>query len=194
MSTKQSPESTPAEWAEFIEPTRCWVERVVVGLNFCPFAKREVDAHRVHYAVADSRETPEVLQTLLEEFHRLDAQPEIETTLLILPYGFEGFFDYLDLEDWAQGLLAQEGYEGVYQVASFHPDYCFADAAEDDPANYTNRSPFPMLHLIREASLEQALKHHPDPESIPQTNIDLARENGLASMQSLLGSCLKPKG
>lgn len=175
----------------FIEPTRCWVSEVVVGLNFCPFAKREVEAGRVHYAVVDSREPEQVLQALLDELQRLDDQPTIETTLLIIPYGFEGFFDYLDLADWAQGLLEQEGYEGVYQVASFHPDYCFADTQQDDPANYTNRSPYPMLHIIREASLEQVLNHHPDPDSIPQTNIKLARDKGLEVMQALLANCIK---
>lgn len=176
---------------QWIKPTQCWVEKVVVGLNFCPFAKREVDAGRVHYAVNSSKDPAQILQWLLTECSRLDQNPEIETSLLILPSGFEGFLDYLDLMDLAERLLAAEGYEGVYQLASFHPDYCFAGEDDDDPANYTNRSPFPMMHLIREASLETALAHHPDPDGIPDTNIQLAREKGLLQMQALRQACME---
>ena len=86
--------------------------------------------------------------------------------------------------------MEEKGYEGVYQLASFHPDYCFADSDEDDPANYTNRSPYPMLHLIREASIERALASYKNPENIPETNIKLARELGLDKMQSLLKDTL----
>lgn len=180
---------TETALAQWVEPTRRWVETVVVGLNFCPFAKREVDAGRVFYTVNQSQDTATLLQWLLDECQRLDENVEIETSLLILPYGFEGFFDYLDLMDLAERLIIAEGYEGIYQVASFHPDYCFADAAENDAANYTNRSPYPMWHLIREASLERALKHYPDPDSIPHTNIQLARAKGLAQMQALRQAC-----
>lgn len=175
---------------QIIQSTRCWVEKVVVGLNFCPFAKREVDAERVYYGVQNDSSLEAVLTQLMLECQRLDQNPDIETSLLILPVGFEGFLDYLDLIALAEDLMVQEGYEGVYQLASFHPDYCFAGEAEEDPANYTNRSPYPMLHLIREASLEKALAHHPDPDSIPQTNIDLAREKGLEQMQTLRQACL----
>lgn len=177
------------DFEQWIIPTRRWVETVVVGLNFCPFAKREVDSGRVFYAVNVSQDTETLLQWLLDECQRLDENDDIETSLLILPNGFEGFLDYLDLMDLAEILMVAEGYEGVYQVASFHPDYCFADADEQDPANYTNRSPYPMMHLIREASLERALQHHPDPDSIPDTNIKLAREKGLAQMQALRQAC-----
>ncbi|WP_029934439.1 DUF1415 domain-containing protein [Thiomicrospira pelophila] len=175
---------------QIIQATRCWVDKVVVGLNFCPFAKREVDAERVYYSVQEDSSLEAVLTQLMLECQRLDQNPDIETSLLILPVGFEGFLDYLDLIALAEDLMVQEGYEGVYQLASFHPDYCFAGEAENDPANYTNRSPYPMLHLIREASLEKALAHHPDPDSIPQTNIDLAREKGLEQMQALRQACL----
>lgn len=174
---------------QIIQATRCWVEKVVVGLNFCPFAKREVDAGRVYYGVQMDSAIEAVLTQVMLECQRLDQQPDIETSLLILPVGFEGFLDYLDLVALADDLMLQEGYEGVYQLASFHPDYCFEGEAESDPANYTNRSPYPMLHLIREASLETALAHHPDPDSIPQTNIDLAREKGLSHMQALRQAC-----
>ena len=91
----------------------------------------------------------------------------------------------------ANDLMFEQGYEGVYQLASFHPDYCFADSEADDPANYTNRSPYPMLHLIREQSIEKALALYKKPESIPETNVQLARELGLKKMQSLLEEAVK---
>ena len=186
MTSQQDKTQNFEQW---INPTRRWVENLVVGLNFCPFAKREVDAGRVFYSVNLSRQSEDLLQWLLDECQRLDEHDDIETSLLILPNGFEGFLDYLDLIDLAERLIVAEGYEGVYQVASFHPDYCFAGEPENDPANYTNRSPYPMMHLIREASLERALQHHPDPDSIPDTNIKLAREKGLAQMQALRQAC-----
>ncbi|MDH5711889.1 MAG: DUF1415 domain-containing protein, partial [Gammaproteobacteria bacterium] len=114
-----------------------------------------------------------------------------ETTLLVFAEGFKDFGDYLDLVELAQDLLADQGYEGIYQIASFHPDYCFADAELDDAANYTNRSPYPMLHLIREASMEKALAHYPEPEKIPERNVEYARELGLEEMQRQLEACCK---
>jgi len=97
----------------------------------------------------------------------------------------ENFDDYLDFLEISNQLLIDQGYEGVFQLASFHPDYCFADTSPDDPANYTNRSPWPMLHIIREASLEQVLQNYPNPEDIPQRNIDYCRQLGLEVMQKM---------
>jgi hypothetical protein len=116
----------------------------------------------------------------------MDIEPATETTLLILPEGCTQFNDFLDLTAMAEQLLIDQGYEGVYQLASFHPDYCFAGEDENDPANYTNRSPYPMLHIIREASIEQALKTYPNPELIPERNIELTRKLGLEKIQALL--------
>ncbi|SFR50118.1 DUF1415 domain-containing protein [Thiomicrospira sp. ALE5] len=178
-----------AEQRPILAATQKWLQSIVIGLNFCPFAQREFDKNAIHYALVDSRNTEDVLTALQAEWQRLDQQPDIATTLLILPYGFEGFWDYLDLVDLAEQLLVMEGYEGTYQVASFHPDYCFADADEQDPANFTNRSPYPMLHILREAQLSQALDHHPDPDSIPATNVQRARELGLAQMKALRQAC-----
>lgn len=170
---------------ELIAATADWIESVVVAHNFCPFAKRELRRHGVRYAVADgSGEAP--LAALLAECRHLDGSPDTETTLLVLPEGFEDFEDYLDLTAMAEDLLAEHGYEGVYQVASFHPDYRFADAAEDDAANYTNRSPYPMLHLLREDSLSRAIDAYPDVDRIPETNIAKARALGAAHWQTLL--------
>jgi hypothetical protein len=109
----------------------------------------------------------------------LNEQPEVETALIILPEGFSDFEEYLDLVYEAEELIIDEGFEGTYQVASFHPNYVFADSDDNDPANYTNRSPYPMLHILREDLLEVAVDNHPDPESIPDQNIAKAKSLGL---------------
>ena len=169
-----------------IEQTRAWIEAVVVGLNFCPFAKRELRKNAVRFAVCESGNTEDILQQLIDECGFLDAHDDTETTLLIIPNGFADFMNYLDLADLAEQLLAEQGYEGVYQVASFHPEYCFAEQDLDDPANYTNRSPYPMLHLLREASLDKAIDAYPDIDSIPETNIEKARGLGSDYFKALL--------
>ena len=113
----------------------------------------------------------------------------METTLLIIPASFKSFDAYLELVSHAQMLLEKWGYEGVYQLASFHPQYLFEGTQDDDPANYTNRSVYPMLHILREASLTVAIDSHPDPQSIPVRNISYARKRGLAAMQLLRAAC-----
>ncbi len=187
--------TTPCTDEHIIQHTRQWVESVVVGCNFCPFAARELARNSIHYRVLrrdpDMDDTEQVLHALVEECVELDADAAIETSLLILPKGFNFFDDYLDLLSIADALLQEQGYEGVYQLASFHPDYCFAEQDDRDAANYTNRSPYPMLHLIREASMERALAAHPDPDAIPQRNVDYARAQGLAAMRAKLAACLQ---
>lgn len=158
--------------------TRQWVETFVVARNVCPFAGREVARDTIRYVILDAGDWEQALLTLVAECERLDETPAIETTLLVLTPGLEAFDDYLDFLEVAEALLADQGYEGTYQLASFHPEYRFADAEPEDPANFTNRSPFPMLHLLREAGLEQALSHYPDPEAIPERNIAALREVG----------------
>jgi hypothetical protein len=166
--------------------TRQWLETVVIGLNFCPFAKRELRRNAIRFTESPSHRVEKVLEQLVAECEFLDKHPDAETTLLILPAGFEEFLDYLDLLELAERLLAELGYEGVYQIASFHPDYCFADADHEDAANFTNRSPYPMLHLLREASLDAAIDNHPDIDAIPQSNIDKARMLGADYFRALL--------
>jgi hypothetical protein len=121
---------------------------------------------------------------------RLDQDQTIATSLLIFPNAFHRWVDYLDLVARAEKLLRQKGYNGIYQVASFHPLYQFAGAAPNDPANYTNRSIHPMLHLLREDQVEKALLQYPHPEGIPERNINFAREKGEAYMKMLRDSCL----
>lgn len=169
-----------------IAQTRYWLEHVVIGLNFCPFAKPVFEQGKIHFQVSDAQSLECCLEDLIAEAERLDTQSEIETSLLIFESSLQDFDNFLDVLDIANDLLFEQGYEGIYQLASFHPDYCFADCDTDDPANYTNRSPYPIFHLLREQSIESALAHYKNPENIPQTNEQLARELGLKKMQNLL--------
>ncbi len=175
---------------QIITQTKKWITDVVVGLNFCPFAAREMKQNTIRYVVENSEEEEDVLALLLQECKNLDEDKSIETTLLIFPQSFADFTAYLDLVSLSEDLIVGEGYEGIYQVASFHPDYCFADSESNDAANYTNRSPYPMLHLLREESIEKALLRYENPEQIPERNVHFAREKGTAYMKMLRDSCL----
>jgi uncharacterized protein len=174
-----------------IEQTKKWIIDIVVGCNFCPFAAKEVKAGSIHYEVSAVTDMGECLSVLLKECERLDIDHHIETTFIIFPGAFPEFDKYLNLVTLAEKLLNKQGYEGVYQVASFHPLYCFEGSPENDAANYTNRSPYPMLHLLREEKVEQALARYPRPEQIPERNILFAREKGEAYMKMLRDTCFK---
>jgi len=169
--------------------TQAWVESVVVKHNFCPFARREVESQRLRYQVVEQPLPAVGLQALADECALLDREAGIETTLLVCPRGYEAFEDFLDLVDLANQLLEQLGYEGVYQLAHFHPDYQFEGVDKADASNYTNRSPYPMLHLIREASMAKALASYEAPEQIPERNVALARSLGATAMQEALDAC-----
>lgn len=175
---------------KIISQTKKWITDVVVGCNFCPFAAREVKRGSIQYVVLHDAIMPIVRASLTQALKELDNNSGVETTLLIIPTGIENFDDYLDLLADAEGFLATKGYEGIYQLASFHPEYLFAGASASDPANYTNRSPYPMLHLLREASVSKAVDSHPDIDAIPSTNIRFANEQGLVFMKQLLASCM----
>lgn len=174
-----------------VEACKQWVEKVVIGHNFCPFAKPEYDKGRVRFVLSETTEVEAGLEALIKECERLDDSADIETTLIIYSNLCVDFEDFLDFVEMANQLIEMQGYEGVYQLAHFHPDYCFEGEDENDAANYTNRSPWPMLHLIREVSMENVLKSYPDPESIPENNIKLAREKGCEYFQSILNEIKK---
>ncbi|MBP6184427.1 MAG: DUF1415 domain-containing protein [Saprospiraceae bacterium] len=174
-----------------IQHTKNWIQKVVIGLNFCPFAAKPFLKDAIRYTIHSPATLQSALEQLARELDVLDHQSEITTGFLIFPDGFADFFDYLDLVELAEELLADLDYEGVYQVASFHPDYQFAGNEKEDPANYTNRSPYPMLHLIREDSITEALEHFSDPENIPEQNRLTAQEKGLATMKALRKSCFE---
>ncbi len=172
-----------------IDQTKKWIAEVVIGCNFCPFAARVIKQQTVFYKVEPDTGMQICLESFLQELTRLDNDDSIETSFLILPNACANFDDYLDLVSVAEKLLTQHGYDGIYQLASFHPQYRFADSTGNDAADFTNRSVYPMLHLLRESIIDKALEHYDDPEDIPERNIQFAREKGIAYMQMLRNSC-----
>jgi len=171
-----------------IEQTRRWLEDVVIGLNLCPFARRPLHAGQVHFEVTPATDAGTLLTDLHAALAALDNDKTIETTLLIIPRMLEDFGDYNDFLSLCDALLERFEWDGVYQVASFHPHYQFADTEPEDAENRTNRSPWPMLHLLREDSVSEALAHYPDPEQIPQRNIARMRaltDDELARLDAL---------
>lgn len=172
-----------------LQATQAWLQNFVISYNICPFAKHPHEQGRIHYIVQEAADLEACLLTTVLACEELRQNSALETTLIIFAQGFSAFEDFLDLLYSAEDLLVAQGYEGEFQLASFHPEYQFADAAVDDPANYTNRSPYPILHVIREASITAALAHYPEPESIPQNNIRQTRELGSRFLQQLLAHC-----
>ncbi len=164
-----------------------WLGRFIIPYRICPFAERVHEQQSIRYRVLDDADAEACLLALIAECRILDQLPSIETTLLIFSQALADFDDFLDLTAVAEQLMPQQGYQGVYQLAHFHPGYRFAGCDADDPANYTNRSPYPMWHLLREERLEQALAHYPHPELIPERNIRLCRELGSAKLRRILG-------
>ena len=175
---------------KIVEQTKNWIREVVIGCNFCPFAAKELRQNSIHYQVEEAGDKASGLLAFQAECSRLDENDAIATTLLIFPHTFGQFEDYLDLVSDAEKYLKRKGYEGIYQVASFHPLYQFAGTVAGDAENYTNRSIYPMLHLLREEAIDKALLNFPDPEGIPGRNIRFAREKGEAYMKMLRDSCL----
>ncbi len=173
---------------EIIKPVQHWLATVVVGLNLCPFAKRVLVNNSIRFSVTEADSEALLLKALQTELKVLNRDETIETTLLIHPWMLQDFYDYNQFLNTVDGLLVELDLEGIYQVASFHPDYQFAGTEADDVENYTNKSPYPMLHLIREESLEQAIENYPDPERIPERNITLLKSLGRDNMRALLRS------
>ena len=172
---------------EVIEATRAWIERAVIGLNLCPFAKAVYVRDQIRYTVS-AAESPEALLEDLEREARWLAETEaeeVDTTLIIHPNVLKDFLEYNDFLGVAEEALERLGFDGVLQIASFHPDYQFADAAADDVVNYTNRSPYPMLHLLREESVDRAVAAFPDAGDIYRKNIETARRLGIAGWKAL---------
>ncbi len=175
---------------QIIDQTKKWINEVVIGCNFCPFAATVVKQQKVHYQVETSGALNTCLTTFLLEINRLNDDVSIETSFILFPNSFQQFDDYLDLVSLAGQLLKKEGYEGVYQLANFHPLYRFTNSSQNDAANYTNRSVYPMLHLLREESIDRVLKNYNNPENIPERNIKFAQEKGLTYMKTLRDACL----
>lgn len=172
---------------EVITATQQWLERAVIGLNLCPFAKTVHAKRQVRYAVSSAQASDAVLDDLERELRTLvAAKPEnVDTTLLILPYALAKFTDFADFLDLVEIALKVQGLTGVIQVASFHPQYRFADTEINDISNFTNRSPYPVLHLLREESLARAIRAFPDTAAIYEQNMATLRTLGLAGWLAL---------
>lgn len=176
---------------QLIQHTRQWIKSVVIGCNFCPFASKPFNNEEIYYAVAKDADKQSILESLAEVFNILNEDEEVETALLIVPAGAASFTSYLQLVDLCEAFLEEEGHEGIYQLASFHPAYIFEGSTYDDPANYTNRSPYPMLHVLREASISKAVERYPNSEQIPLKNIKFAQSQGLEAMQNMRSDAMK---
>ena len=174
-----------------IAETRAWVNRAVIGLNLCPFAKAVEVKGRVRYCLSLATREVSLCEDLITELKRLAASPpeQFETTLVIHPYLFRRFTEYNAFLPRAERILTELRLEGVIQIASFHPHYQFAGSAADDIANATNRSPYPLLHLLREDSVARAVAAVPDPGAIFETNIETMRRLGARAWSGLRRQC-----
>jgi len=178
---------------QVIQQTKRWVNDVVIALNLCPFASRVVSENRIDYIVVRGDSLEQHLHQLADCFARLDETSDIETSLIIFPQSYSNFDDYLELLELANRLVEELGYAGIYQLASFHPQYLFAGSTEDDASNYTNRSPYPMLHLLRESSIEKAVASYKNVEVIPNNNIKKLQQLGYTVMQQMLKSIMEER-
>jgi len=184
---------TTSDADSIIAQTRCWIEQVVIKLNLCPFARKPFENGKIRFVVCTTNQ-PQALRIALKtelEFLRSTEASAVETTLLIHPNALNNFLDYNDFLGVADALLEDQGYDGEFQVASFHPHYQFAGTTADAAENYTNRSPYPTLHLLREEGLERALDSYPNPDKIPERNIRTLNELGAEHMRNILSQCLR---
>ncbi|PCH94819.1 MAG: hypothetical protein COB83_10490 [Gammaproteobacteria bacterium] len=168
--------------------TKQWLEEVIIGLNFCPFAKKEFVNNTICYHESKAEQVKVALHELIEQCRYLQNHDELETTLIVYSNGFRSFERYLDLVDYGNDLIVDSGFEGVFQLASMHPEYCFEGEDYDEVSNFTNRSPYPIIHIIREASMARVLSVYNQPEQIPENNIVLANEKGANYFKKILDS------
>ena len=173
-----------------IAQTKKWILDVVIGCNFCPFAAKEYRLDTIHYLVSSASAHETALYDLIMQCKHLDVQKDISTTLILFPDSYLDFEYYLDLVSLAEELIEAEGYSGVYQVAGFHPDYIFEGTNDNSPENYTNRSVYPMLHILREDGITETISKYKDPEQIPVRNIEFTRKKGLDFMKGLRNACV----
>lgn len=167
-----------------IQLTRAWVEKMVIGLNFCPFAEKIFNADTIRYAVSDANNTELLLKDFARELQLLlsSDRSKIETTLFIFPHVLKKFADFNDFTYKVDKLIGTSGNRGIVQIAGFHPEYQFEGTTEDSPENYTNRSPYPMLHLLREISITEVANSRKDLLEIPENNIKNLKAMGKAKI------------
>jgi len=166
-----------------------WLTSIVIDLNLCPFAQREYRNNKIRFKTSFADLEQEVVRDLVVELSLLNKHADIETTLLILPLALSEFEYFNEFLGFADSLVAEMNLEEVFQIASFHPHYRFAGTKADDVENFTNRAPFPILHILRESSLDRAVERHPDTDQIPRDNISLMNKLGSAHMRNLLDTC-----
>lgn len=182
------PPGDGAAEAPEITATRTWLERAVIGLNLCPFAKAVYVKRQVRFVLSDAATTDALREVLEAELRLLHATPaeQADTTLIVHPHVLRDFLAYNDFLDEADALIETLELDGEIQVASFHPDYQFAGTAFDDVGNCTNRTPYPTLHLLREASIDRAVAAFPDPDAIVERNLETMEKLGFAGYAKLL--------
>ncbi len=180
---------TPMSDEAVLAATREWLEKAVIGLNLCPFAKAVYVKNQVRLVVSQARHADDLLEELDRELDLLVATPaeETDTTLLIHPTLFDDFLDFNDFLEIAEGVVDEHGLEGVVQLASFHPQFQFEGTEPDDIGNFTNRAPFAILHLLREDSVERAVEAFPEADAIFDANIKTLEKLGHAGWDALLG-------
>lgn len=174
-----------------VAETQCWIEKMVIGFNLCPFARKPYESGQVRVTVSTAVDEETLLVDFQNEITRLqetDAS-ELETTVLIHPYVLSDFIQYNDFLNVIDHYLQLSQLSGVFQVASLHPEYQFADVDANDLGNYTNRSPYPILHILREESVERAIAAYARPDKIPERNIRKLKELGIDVIESTLRSC-----
>jgi hypothetical protein len=173
--------------ADVVAAMREWIEKAVIGLNLCPFAKAVYVKNQVRYVVSHAPHLDGFLEDLDRELDFLAAADpdEIDTTLLIHPTLLPDFLDFNDFMQLAEAAVDEHGLDGVIQIASFHPHYQFEGTEPDDMGNFTNRAPFPTLHLLREASIERAVAAFPEAETIYQRNIETLKKLGIEGWRAL---------
>ena len=175
----------------YVADTQRWLERAVIGLNLCPFAKAVHVKGLIHYAVSEATSAAELLADLKNELNSLanmdvdSVSIAYDTTLLIAPYCLHDFLDFNDFLGKADKLLAKMKLEGTLQLANFHPDYQFAGTEPDDITNFTNRAPYPTLHLLKESSIDQAVEAFPEAEAIFEVNMETMERLGVQGWHDL---------
>ena len=178
---------------EIIDMTKMWLSRFVIGLNLCPFAKHPFKNEKIRYIVHRGVDLEELTAILLEEMKLLVAETPsvIETTLIIIGDALPNFNEYLDYINMSNFILEEVDMDGIIQLASFHPQYQFEGTDIVDAENFTNRSPFPMLHLLREASIDRAIEEYPDIDNIPEKNIETMEKLGYSRVKEMLDDIIR---
>lgn len=173
-----------------IQQTQNWIDKFVIDLNLCPFASSPFRSNNIEYIVNFEGSIENHLQQLADCFIKLDTDSTLETSFLIFSNSYHSFSDYLDLLDLANHLLKDLDYEGTYQIASFHPNYQFEESEKNDASNFSNRSPYPMLHLLRESSLEKAIDNYSNTKQISEKNIQTLRNIGFQKLNKQLNNII----